>query len=126
VGEAQKVEGLRLAKAALGAVRRGKAAELDQARLVRMQAQCKAFQPLPQIRQKPLGIGPVLKAGDQVVGVAHHDDVALGMAVSPLPRPEIEDVVLSMRYAIDGIIEIPQCAGRPARSRWCKSTAVKE
>jgi hypothetical protein len=93
MGEAQEVEGLRLAKAALATVRRGKAAELDQARLVRMQAQREAFQPRSQIRQKPLGIGPMLEAGDEVVGIAHHDDVAPGMAVSPLPRPQVEDVM---------------------------------
>ena len=50
-------------------------------------AQRKLLQPLPQVRHKPLGIGPVLKAGDYVVGVAHHDDVALGLAVSPLLAP---------------------------------------
>ena len=57
VGEAQKVKGLRLAKPAPLTVRRRMAAELDQARLVRMQAQREAFQPLAQGRQKPLGIG---------------------------------------------------------------------
>src|SRR6266481_8119312 len=93
VGEAQEVEGLRLAKAAPFAVCRRMAAELDQARLVRMQAQREAFQPLAQGRQKPLGIGPVLKAGDEVVGISHDDDVPLGVTVSPLPRPEIESVV---------------------------------
>src|SRR5207245_5176889 len=75
------------------AVCRRMAAKLDQARLVRMQAQREAFQPLAQGRQKPLGIGPVLKAGDEVVGISHDDDVPLGVTVSPLPRPEIESVV---------------------------------
>src|SRR5438128_3714919 len=93
VGETQEVEGLRLAQAAPFAVRRRMAAKLDQARLVRMQAQREAFQPLAQGRQKPLGIGPVLNAGDEVVGISHDDDVPLGVTVSPLPRPEIEGVM---------------------------------
>jgi len=66
--EAQEVEGLRLAKAAPLAVRRRMAAELDQARLVRMQTERKAFQPLPQGRKKSLAVGLVLEAGDEIVG----------------------------------------------------------
>src|SRR5262249_17463530 len=93
VGEAQEVKGLRLAKAAPLTVCRRMAAKLDQTRLVRMQTEREAFQPLAQGGQKPLGIGRVLKAGDEVVGIAHDDDIALSMAVSPLPRPEIEDGV---------------------------------
>ena len=87
MGEAQKVEGLRLAMAALAAVSRRIAAELDQARLVRMQRQREPAQPLAHLRQKPLGIGLVLEAGDDVVGVAHDDDVALGMALRAIVAP---------------------------------------
>ena len=78
-----------------------------------MQTERKAFQPLPQIRQKPHRIGPssslgqalVLEAGDEIVGPrvraargprtgsAHHDDIAPGVAVSPLPRPEVKCIV---------------------------------
>jgi len=49
VGEAQEVEGLRLAKPAPLTIGHRKAAELDQASLVRMQTERKAFQPLSQI-----------------------------------------------------------------------------
>jgi hypothetical protein len=49
VGEAQKGDGFRFVKTAPRAVRRCMAAELDQAHLVRMQAQREAFQPLAQI-----------------------------------------------------------------------------
>ncbi len=35
----------------------------------------------------------VLEAGDEVVGVAHEDDVALGMVASPPLCPQIEGVV---------------------------------
>jgi hypothetical protein len=34
----------------------------------------------------------VFKAGDQVVGVAHDDDVARGLAPSPALDPEVEGV----------------------------------
>ena len=42
---------------------------------------------------KPLGIGLVFKAGDDVIGIAHQDDVPLGMVASPPLSPEIEDVM---------------------------------
>ena len=42
---------------------------------------------------KPLGIGLVFKAGNDVIGIAHQDDVALAMVASPPLSPEIEDVV---------------------------------
>jgi hypothetical protein len=35
----------------------------------------------------------VLKAGNDVVGIAHQDDVSLAMVASPPLRPEIEDVM---------------------------------
>jgi hypothetical protein len=35
----------------------------------------------------------VLEADDNIVSVPHHDDVAMGMASSPLIRPQIEDVM---------------------------------
>src|SRR5258707_7936338 len=93
VGEAQEVEGLRLAEAAPLAVCRRMATELDQTRLVRMQTEHIAFQSLSQGRKKPHGVGLVLETGDEVVGVAHHDDVSLGMAVSPPPPPTIQGLI---------------------------------
>jgi hypothetical protein len=72
---------------------RSSAAELDQTGLVRMQGQRKLRQPIPQLRLKPLGIGLVFKAGDDVIGIARQDDVPLGMVASPPRSPRIEDVV---------------------------------
>ena len=69
------------------------AAELDQAGLVRVQGQRELRHPVLQIRPEPLGVGVVLEAGDEVVGVAHEDDVALGMVASPPLCPQIEGVV---------------------------------
>ena len=57
--------------------------ELDQTGLVRMQGQRKPRQPIPQFCLKPLGIGLVFKAGDDVIGIAHQDDVPSGMVANP-------------------------------------------
>src|SRR4249919_3879132 len=56
VGEAQEVERLRLPKAALSPVRSRKAAELDEAGLVRMQPQAELRKPLSKIVEEPLCI----------------------------------------------------------------------
>src|SRR5207237_1118491 len=93
MGETEEVERLRLAKPRPFPLLRRPAAELDQTGLVRMQGQRKLRQPIPQFRLEPLGIGLVLKAGNDVVGIAHQDDVSLGMVASPPLRPEIEDVM---------------------------------
>ena len=85
--EPQEVETLRLAQAAPLAVRRRRAAELDEARLFRMQRQREPRHPLVQLRPEPLGVGLVLEAGDDVVGVAHEDDVALGVAFCAIVAP---------------------------------------
>src|SRR3979490_2331893 len=93
MGEAEEVERLRLAKPRPPPPPRPPAAELDQTGLVRMQGQRKLRQPIPQFRLEPLGIGLVLKAGNDVVGIAHQDDVSLGMVAQPPPGPQIEDVM---------------------------------
>src|SRR4030081_1207237 len=93
MGKAEEVERLRLAKPCPLPLLRRPAAELDQTGLVRMQGQRKLRQPIPQFRLEPLGIGLVLKAGNDVVGIAHQDDVSLGMVASPPLGPQIEDVM---------------------------------
>src|SRR4030088_3695753 len=93
MSEAEEVERLRLAKPCPLPLLRRSAAELDQTGLVRMQGQRKLRQPIPQFRLEPLGIGLVLKAGNDVVGIAHQDDVSLGMVASPPLGPQIEDVM---------------------------------
>ena len=93
MGEAQEVEGLRLAYPCPLPLLRRPTAELDQTGLVRMQDQRKLRQPIPQLCLKPLSIGLVFKAGDDVIGIPHQDDVALGLVASPPLSPEIEDVM---------------------------------
>src|SRR5580692_11381726 len=106
--EAKEVERLRLAFATRRPSFRREAAKLNrvakrtdaatsgqraQACLLPMQRQRELRQSLAHVRQEPPRLGLVLKANDDVVGVAHDDDVSLGMALPPLVRPQIEDVV---------------------------------
>src|SRR5258708_24905025 len=90
VGEAEEVEGRRFAKPACSPVRRREAAELDEPRLLRMERQPERRHPLPHVRQEPRSLGLVLETGDDVVGIAHEDDVPLGMALPPLLCPQSE------------------------------------
>src|SRR3981081_1891867 len=92
-GEAQKVEGLRLAEPLPLAALCRKASELDQPGLLRMQRQRKLPQPLAHLLQKEPAIAMVLEPDDEVVGVAHNDHVAGGHAPSPACGPEVERVV---------------------------------
>ncbi len=91
--EPEEVEGLRLTQATSLAIGSRMAAELDEARLVRVQREREPRHALIEVRQEPLGLGLVREAGDDVVGIAHEDDVALGVASPPLMRPEVEDVM---------------------------------
>ena len=93
VREAKKVERLRFAKTAPRSILGRKAAELDQASLVRMQRECELLRPLLQCCMKALGISLVLEAADNVVGVAHEDDAAGGVVMTPPVCPQVEDVM---------------------------------
>src|SRR5207244_12087103 len=90
MGETEEVERLRLAKPRPLPLFRRPAAELDQTGLVRMQGQRKPRQPIPQFCLKPLGIGLVFKAGNDVIGIAHQNDVPLSMMPSPPLSPELK------------------------------------
>src|SRR5260370_36755283 len=94
MGEAQEVERLRLATPGPLPLRRRLAAELDQTGLVRMQDQRKLRQPIPQFRLEPLGIGLVLKAGNEVSGAGGSHPralaepyVTLSRHTAPIVRP---------------------------------------
>ena len=63
-GEAQEVEGLRLAEPAPLAAFRCKASELDQPGLLGMQCQRKLLQPLAHLIQETPGVALVLEADD--------------------------------------------------------------
>ena len=69
------------------------AAELDQARLGRVQVECEPFEPRAHVVEKAQRVSLVLEADKDVVGVAHNDHVALGLPPSPAVGPEVEPVV---------------------------------
>ena len=72
-----------------------------------MQRERELRHPLVQLRPEPLGVGFVLETGDDVVGIAHEDDISPGVAFAPLLRPEIEDVMQ---------VDVRQIASLPASS----------
>src|SRR5712691_9595621 len=92
-GEAQEVEGLRLAEPTPLAVFRRKASELDQPGLLGVKRQRKLFQSLAQRVQKAPGVALVLEADNEVVGIAHDDHVAGGLVPSPVVGPQVEHIV---------------------------------
>jgi hypothetical protein len=69
------------------AIDRGEAAELDQARLARVQRQGERRQPLCQFRLEAFRIGLVLEAHDDVIGITHDNHVASSLAPSPALGP---------------------------------------
>src|SRR5262249_48210118 len=91
--EAQEVEGLRFAKPAPLAALCRKASELDEPGLLRMQRQRKLPQPLAHLVQEALGVALVLESDDEVIGIAHDNHVARGLAPSPALDPEVEGIV---------------------------------
>lgn len=93
MGKAEEREALRFTQATPGPAFGRKAAKLDQASLLWVQQQRELLEPLLQLRQKSPGIRFVLKAGNEIVGVAHEDDLPAGVAASPPLGPQIKGVV---------------------------------
>ena len=69
------------------------APELDQPRLLRVQLQAELGKPFPQLGQTASGVGFLAEPDHKVVGVAHDDDLALGVAFPPFVDPEVQHVV---------------------------------
>src|SRR5208282_2330187 len=93
VREPQEVEHLGLALATPSPAFGRKLAELDQACLLRVQAQRELCQPFFEVVQKALRLVLVLEANDRVVRVSHDDHIACRVSRAPLLDPEIVDVV---------------------------------
>ena len=93
VREAEEVEGLRLAFAPLLSVVGGKSAELNEARFVGMQFQLEAPQALRKFLLELLGVGAILESGNNVVSIAHDDDITAPCLPPPLVGPEVEHVM---------------------------------
>src|SRR4029077_11417418 len=92
-GEAQEREGFRLSKPAPLAIVRSKAAELNQASLVRVERQCKFPKPGMHRIKEATCVALMLKADHQIVGVSHDDHVAPGLLPSPALSPKVEAVM---------------------------------
>src|SRR4029077_18795951 len=92
-GEAQEREGFRLSKPAQLAIVRRKAAELNQARLVRVKRQCKFPEPVMHRIKEATCVALILKADHQIVGISHDDHVAAGLLPSPALSPKVEAVM---------------------------------
>ena len=90
-GEAQEVEGFRLAKPVPPAVFHRVATELNQPGLLRMERQCKFPHPFAQQVEETPRIGFVLETDNEVVGVSHDDDITSGLAPSPAFGIEVEE-----------------------------------
>jgi hypothetical protein len=71
----------------------GKAAELDQAGLVRIERQRELLEPLAHIVPEAPGVRLVLEADDNVISIPHEDHVARGLVPSPARGPEVEHVM---------------------------------
>jgi hypothetical protein len=82
VGEPQELEGLRFSEPAPSASVRSVASKLDQAGLLRIERQRELLQPLAHRIPEAPGVRLVLKANDDVVGIAHDNDVARGLVPS--------------------------------------------
>jgi hypothetical protein len=56
-----------------------------------MQLQAEPSEPLPKLLQETLGVGPVLKAHDKIVGIPDPSGVCLevGWALEPGPATEV-------------------------------------
>ena len=91
--EAQEVKGLRFALSSAADVASGVAPELDQPRLVWMQRQTEGLQALGYCSLKRLRVANELKACNPVIGVSDDDDIASGVALSPLLHPQVKRVV---------------------------------
>src|SRR5215468_6169171 len=91
--EAQKVERLGFPFSSSFPVLFGKPAELDPARLVRVQFQSELGQALSQVFQKAIGVRLVLESNNSVIRVANDYHLALRPFRAPDVHPEIETVV---------------------------------
>ena len=89
--EPQELEGFRFAKAAPSALDRCKAAKLDQAGLIRVKRQRVFPQSLAHRIPESSGVGLILEANDDIVGVSYDDHVTRRLTPSPALGPKVEE-----------------------------------
>jgi len=93
VGEAQEVEGFRLALVTLLSISGGEPSEFDQSRFVRVQRQAELVKTFLKFLQETFGLAAVLEPNDEIVGITHSNDIACGELRPPPLDPQVEDVV---------------------------------
>ena len=71
----------------------GIATKFDAAGLFPSHLQTKAFQPVLKALTKYLGIVPVLKAGQKIVGKTKIVRFTFGMPFYPMPEPQVQCVM---------------------------------
>ena len=91
--EAEKVEGFRFTQTTALSVVRRMAAKLQQSRLLRVQFQLELSHSFSKFLPKLFGIVLELESNHGVVGVTHHDYIAVRALPPPCLNPEIEDVM---------------------------------
>jgi hypothetical protein len=93
VREAQEVERFRLAFSPLSPILFREAAKFDDARLIGMQLEAEAREPLAQLRQEPLCFPTILESRDEIVSKAHKDYLSASLLLSPSLDPEVEYIM---------------------------------
>jgi len=91
--EAEEIEGLRFTQPSAFSVLGRMASELDQPRLLRVQFQLEFLHSFLQFRPEPFSIVFDLESNHDVIGIAHHDHIAVRTLLPPCLDPEIEDVM---------------------------------
>ena len=62
-------------------------------RLVRMQRQSLRLEAHLEVRPKARGVRPVLEPDNEIIAIAHDDNIATGVALAPLLCPQVQDMV---------------------------------
>jgi hypothetical protein len=93
VREAKEVKCLRFTRSTLIPVVDGPWTKLQNSRLLRMKLKAEREQTLFQISQKLLGLRPMFKTHNEVVGPSHDDHLTARFVRSTLLRPEIQGVM---------------------------------
>ncbi len=91
--EAEKIEGLWPAQTEALSVRRRMASELEESRLFRVQFELEFRHAFGEFFPELFSFRLELESNHDVVGIAHHDYIALRSFPSPCLNPEIKDVM---------------------------------
>ena len=91
--EAEKIKRLRLAQSGALSVRRRVASELEESRLFWVQFQLEFRHAFSEFFPELFGFRLELESNHDIVGVAHHDYIAVRPLLTPCLNPEIKDVV---------------------------------